>query len=37
MQIQSWDDLLTDPGMVLAFPDLASMDMPASSSVLLWK
>ena len=27
MQIQSWDDLLTDPGMVLAFPDLASMDM----------
>ena len=27
MQIRTWDDLLTDPEMVLAFPDLASMDM----------
>lgn len=27
MQIRTWDDLLTDPEMSLAFPDLASMDM----------
>ena len=27
MQIKTWDDLLTDPDMSLAFPDLASMDL----------
>lgn len=27
LHIQNWDDLLTDPMLRLAFPDLASMDM----------
>ena len=25
--LSTWDDLLTDPQMLLAFPDLAAMDM----------
>ncbi len=27
LAIQNWDDLLRDPAMTIAFPDLASMDM----------